>query len=881
MPEENAVMAWNGQATQQSQSTVIQPWDDFILDFWDWEEETYNQDLWAQTSQIDSSSKKETEEFNKSEVEVKQEVKSEVQTTEPVIENEEVKDYWDFDMSLWDEVPSSGTQDSVSVNVENEVKTEPEEQVAESINDNENVSNETTSEESNTVKEVTVEEELEENAVSEPAISDNNEKDNIEDNGVETQDVPVDSEESLDLDSGIQNEPLEVEGNMGELQMIESETPVIEEVPWLSDKEVVEDSDVQMQNNAEEVPVKNEVKEEFEEIAPESEEENDIPQYDFSENEETIDNHSSMEEGGVYDDNNMDNSKEIVGLVVEDVKEDEDNTIEDESVYQNENLSHNDEVQRSEIVDKEPLKNEDNPWGGDFVLDLAGTSSEEDKQEVVATQDEAENDWFLLDWPMETGFTGGNEKSPVVEDQSPVYFEENIENNVNLADNESNTQEQFVSVENAEEQSVKEDKVVEEPSNISFQEGPESVQGVVIENAIPENKDDGVEAEDEFMPQPISQESVTTDVNVEENQTPLNLIDNVKKETEKLIDNTEFNTESGDGQMITNNQIVDNVVLAPEEQKPEDLAASIWVWTPSQGSETQTNQSENLNAVKQSETMEVQSTLSLDQILDTELLSNPNLKDKSTAVPVNTVNSWWFFSNKKMVWIVAWVGLFVLTAFVVVLAFPSSNWERDPNEIVTDDTWSIAYIPEPTVTPEVPDAPIVTGNSIDPTISSGAMSTWEHWAPTGVFFPTVEEEWEGAWVVDPEPYIFVWEDSPEMEPEEPEVEEISIDKIRSDIFSFKWQAEIYYSAGESTADKQLMKYATQMKYLCESYQTRLDEWEWVDIESYTTFKTEVNWIISKINAYMGWWDEPVVIQNLEDNSYFDGKEEILSYIENR
>ena len=63
------------------------------------------------------------------------------------------------------------------------------------------------------------------------------------------------------------------------------------------------------------------------------------------------------------------------------------------------------------------------------------------------------------------------------------------------------------------------------------------------------------------------------------------------------------------------------------------------MWTPSQGSETQTNQSENLNAVKQSETMEVQSTLSLDQILDTELLSNPNLKDKSTAVPVNTVNS--------------------------------------------------------------------------------------------------------------------------------------------------------------------------------------------------------------------------------------------------
>ena len=80
-------------------------------------------------------------------------------------------------------------------------------------------------------------------------------------------------------------------------------------------------------------------------------------------------------------------------------------------------------------------------------------------------------------------------------------------------------------------------------------------------------------------------------------------------------------------------------------------------------------------------------------------------------------------------------------------------------------------------------------------------------------------------LVDIEPYIYVAEEmlTTQTEEELPLVEEVSIDKIRSDIFSFKSQAEIYYSAGQDTSDKQLMKYATQMKYLCENYQSKLDE----------------------------------------------------------
>ena len=41
-------------------------------------------------------------------------------------------------------------------------------------------------------------------------------------------------------------------------------------------------------------------------------------------------------------------------------------------------------------------------------------------------------------------------------------------------------------------------------------------------------------------------------------------------------------------------------------------------------------------------------------------------------------------------------------------------------------------------------------------------------------------------------------------------------------------------------------------------------------------------IVSKINAYNNWWEEIEVIQaNLDDSSYFEGKDELKDYIYNR
>ena len=75
------------------------------------------------------------------------------------------------------------------------------------------------------------------------------------------------------------------------------------------------------------------------------------------------------------------------------------------------------------------------------------------------------------------------------------------------------------------------------------------------------------------------------------------------------------------------------------------------------------------------------STLSLDEILDTELNNNPQFADNSKAVPVNVMKRNWLFGN-KMMWVVVWVWIFLLAWLTVVLAFPPRNSDRKPWSVV-------------------------------------------------------------------------------------------------------------------------------------------------------------------------------------------------------
>jgi hypothetical protein len=80
-------------------------------------------------------------------------------------------------------------------------------------------------------------------------------------------------------------------------------------------------------------------------------------------------------------------------------------------------------------------------------------------------------------------------------------------------------------------------------------------------------------------------------------------------------------------------------------------------------------------------------------------------------------------------------------------------------------------------------------------------------------------------------------------------------------------------------DKQLMKYALRLMNLCDKYSAQVNDGEWIDAESYESFKASANKFVSLITKYMGWEDEvPVVQANISEDSDFEGKDEIKDYI---
>lgn len=845
MPDENQTVAWNGQVSQQSQSAVIQPWDDFVLDFWDWEE-VDNTEQWTQ-SQMDlqsdwdiNSEEPILEENNMTWEESVENQHEQVVATEPVLDNEEKKEYADFDMSLWDDLETQNVQEVVKD--ENESKL------------------------------------------------DNWDEQNISD------DENSDKIENQEMGGGLpQNDDVSVESVSKEPDLGNDDVNDVweNEEDWFSDSDdvLLAQEEPIIEDKVEDLSEKSQQSQDFTENTIEDNMEVEIPKYDLSEEEnteedvvDTVENDvNNLEDGenpNYLEDENNDkidlsdqNSYEEWDIVGENPIAD-DNSIISEDVAVEDNSVFDDENEMQEV------QAEADSWT-DFVLNLAWTHSEdewwqelmddnygESTSESVSFDDE--DNWFLLDAPM---------------DSDNIVVDENDDQVVSEEQNQSLDINAFSSDEGAEQNdNALENDVVVDTNDLSD-------TGDLIDSQVAQGEEvedvSSVVDDSASIGEAVLNSEVLGNGVVAPNMDEQSVMDTGGSITLEPVAEKSVDMVSND-QVITNNQIVDSVVLAPEEQKPEDLAASIWTWTPNEWNEVQSNSMEDLNVVKQQEATQVQSTLSLDQILDTELLSNPNLKDNSTAIPVNTVSTWGFFSNKKVVWVLAWVGIFLLATFVVVLAFPSGDGSRKPNEVVTVNTGVFPDIPNPDETHWTPEEPEInvsgqdtsSGSSVNP--QDPSWLTWDRWTPSGVFFPAVEDPESSSIVLEPEPYIFVPEETSWGQTEEtPVIEEVSIDKIRADIFSFKSQAEIYYSAGQDTSDKQLMKYATQMKYLCENYQEKLDSWEWIDYESYSTFRESVTKIISKINTYMGWWDDLVVIQNLEDTSYFEGKEELLNYIQNR
>ena len=284
----------------------------------------------------------------------------------------------------------------------------------------------------------------------------------------------------------------------------------------------------------------------------------------------------------------------------------------------------------------------------------------------------------------------------------------------------------------------------------------------------------------------------------------------------------------------------------------------------------------------------MRSTLSLDQILDSELINNPKFADNTKAVPRNIPTNSWFFSNKRLVWIVAWVWIFLLAWFVVVLAFPFNSSERKAWDVV-NATWS--QIEEfHDVAPDTTDEQLDDTGTKDKEWSKTAGSTVQEFPDPDQWWDDtwdidLQDQWTSWWEVkdkswDSDPKPFVWDIDEEIDVE---TEDFSLADVAPTIESFKNQAEFYYSLWEENQDKKLIKYAAQTINLCETYQTQTENWEWLDVESFNSFKEKAKTLIKKMETHLWWWEEIETVRksNYNEEYYFTWKDDLIKFINDR
>ena len=114
--------------------------------------------------------------------------------------------------------------------------------------------------------------------------------------------------------------------------------------------------------------------------------------------------------------------------------------------------------------------------------------------------------------------------------------------------------------------------------------------------------------------------------------------------------------------------------------------------------------------------------------------------------------------------------------------------------------------------------------------------------------------WDDLKIQDiPTPYI--WESETEREIiENWQIEQdtqVSIEVINNLISSFREKGEWYYVIAQETSDIRIYKYAMKMLSLCDDYEKRISNWEWMDKESYESFNVRLNNILTKIYEYDG------------------------------
>lgn len=349
--------------------------------------------------------------------------------------------------------------------------------------------------------------------------------------------------------------------------------------------------------------------------------------------------------------------------------------------------------------------------------------------------------------------------------------------------------------------------------------------------------------------------SSQVDVNVKKNSSDAS--ENISEDQVQLFQPIEqsISQEIHEDSTITqedNQSLSENVVIDNQTMDQSQLNQQIITDNSGEKNLDSQNIFMNLDAPENNAwNQEIRSTLSLDQILDSELTNNPDYSDNSKSVPTNVPTKTWLFANKKVAGIVVWILIFALVGFVALLAFPQKNTERKIWDVVEEYTGNLVGDEVHNSADDLEDSSGQIDDEIEGGVNNVSTSIVEE-------FPDVE--WEDlidleVWNLEPQPYNCVGEECNDWSDFLEWLWNVTAEDILLTIEDFESEAEQYYSLWEQIEDKKLIKYATQLIHLCDSYKTQIENGEWADNESFETFKSQIESILSKIEFYMGWSED--------------------------
>jgi hypothetical protein len=80
------------------------------------------------------------------------------------------------------------------------------------------------------------------------------------------------------------------------------------------------------------------------------------------------------------------------------------------------------------------------------------------------------------------------------------------------------------------------------------------------------------------------------------------------------------------------------------------------------------------------------------------------------------------------------------------------------------------------------------------------------------------------------------------------------------------QGETYKQLWDSESNTKVVKYALYVIQLCDTYETQVVSWEWLDDDSYAAFEAKVQWFISKIEKNLGGIDDVTVVYSQDSSN---------------